>query len=251
MITREKAAELVQQWLNKQNEDPLVWEKLFVEEKHVVGRNRFWAVYFGPHGKPASGLVIVDHDSGKLYNTVGSSWYNWLQEFENFKTLGHSEIDWSRSEVKDWKIEQCVVKEQVYASLRENVRHEERDEKLKELLGRIEEELKRQGASISGNPEMCQSHKDEFRSDIEVKIPFTGRLQSDLVRTVSFSERKIYCTIYTGNYYDFVAALHELKRFGRVHGIKEKGEPWLEYVEYSLGSMTDTWKNKVCIQVKD
>jgi effector-binding domain-containing protein len=253
MIDRKGATELVQQWLDSRNNDPLAFEKLVIDEKLTVEKELFWGIYFRAEAQSLAspGLAIVDKQTGKLYNTVGSLWYNWIREFEQYKATGHSEIDWSRSEVRERSIEKIILPERAYASVIAFVKHEEREQRLKQLLHTLTGKLDASGLRAAANPEMIQRNKDEFGSEMEVRIAYTGEARA--TGSLAWSKvpaSNIYCTDYIGNYYDFVGALHELKRYGRVNGIKEKGEPWVEYLRYDLDRTSDTWTNRICIPIE-
>lgn len=254
MIDKSGAIGLVQKWLDSRNEDPLAYEKLVIDDKLTVEKRLFWGIYYRAEGaQPSSSpnLVIVDRQTGKLYSTVGSSWYNWLREFEQFKETGRSEIDWSRSEVRERTIGTFSLPERSYACVKASVKHEEKEQKLKELLKLLHAELGRQGATSIGNPEMMQRNKNEFRSEILIRIAYAGEAkENDVLSLHAAPATGIYYTDYVGNHYDFVGALHELKRYGRVKGIKEKGEPWIEYLEYDTERMSDNWINRICIPIE-
>jgi effector-binding domain-containing protein len=252
IVTRDKAFELVQKWLDRHNADPLSDGKRTIAEKLAVDKGSFWVIYYNctsPHASNPLGPVFVDKSSGKLYNTGGSLWYNWIKEFENFKTRGHSEIDWTRSEIVERPVGICEIPLRNYFCLRLSIRHEEREQKLRAMLLQLRTGLASRGLEPCGNPEMMQRNKTEFASDIEIRIPFTGEPGDD-AGICSLPQQKIYYTEYTGNHYDFVNALLELKRYGRVNRIKEKGELWVEYLNCDLAGNSDTWLTRICIPIE-
>lgn len=251
MTDRTKAIQLVRAWLNKQNTDPLAFDELVIDEKLTIEKEMFFGIYYRAlkDENKSPGLLIVDRQTRKLYNTVGSSWYNWIKEFETYKATGYSEIEWGRSEIIEREVKRMQLPQTSYAFIKEHVKHEERETKLKEMLQRVADTIKANGLKIAGNPVVNKSNKNEFSAVIEVRIPFEGKASDDIQHYI-LSAMNIYCIEYTGNYYDFVGALHELKRYGRMNGCKEKGEPWIEYLEYDLRQMSDTWKNRICIPIE-
>ncbi|PHI18191.1 hypothetical protein CEQ90_19220 [Lewinellaceae bacterium SD302] len=240
MITQEKAISILDDYLHHMyNVDPLQKLNVKAHRLYVSEFNGYWQLQMssiqnydkiveGPSEWVGGGTYFLDKNSGEIYEIGSSPFYNWHQEFENFKKGVKSQINW---EPKVNNYINCRVEDRLrlYRKMESlQCKYDNRDSQLEKYFRRSQDK-------IDIGDRYFTFRRIAFESNAgEIPVSFNAELTDKTKRVVIQN--------FDGGLDGFSVALNEAKKFCRVNGLQLTDNYYAIIIDSNLSKPINDWE---------